>query len=101
GDARIGNMIFRDRRCVAVLDWEMATLGPPEMDLGWFLLLDRHHSEGIGVPRLAGLPGPAETVARYEERLGRRVAHLAFWELFAAWRFAVILRRVAQQMMHL
>ena len=37
GDARIGNMIFRDGRCVAVLDWEMATLGPPQMDLGWFL----------------------------------------------------------------
>src|SRR6185295_15576045 len=98
GDARIGNMIFRDGRCVAVLDWEMATLGNPEQDLGWWLFLDRHHSEGIGLPRLDGFPSREETVARYEELTRRRVRHLEFYELFAGFRFAVIMCRLAQML---
>jgi aminoglycoside phosphotransferase (APT) family kinase protein len=99
GDARIGNMVFRDGRCVAVLDWEMATLGPPEMDLGWFLYMDRHHCEGIDVPRLPGFPERDETVARWEARVGRPARDLAFWEAFAGFRFAAILTRVAEQML--
>ena len=35
GDSRIGNIIWDDFRCAAVLDWEMASLAQPEMDLGW------------------------------------------------------------------
>jgi len=96
GDARIGNMIFAGARCRAVLDWEMATLGNPEQDLAWWLFLDRHHSEGIGIERLAGLPGREETVARYEELMGRPVRHLDYYEVFAAFRFAVIMCRLWQ-----
>ena len=98
GDARVGNMIFRDGRCVAVLDWEMATLGPPEMDLGWFLFMDRHHSEGIGVPRLAGLADRAASIARWETRVGRAAEDVAFWEAFAAYRFTAIMMRLGHQM---
>lgn len=98
GDARIGNMIFREARCVAVLDWEMATLAPPEMDLGWFLYMDRHHSEGVGAPRLPGFPDRDETVTRWERHIGRRARDVTYWEVFAGFRFAAILTRVAQQM---
>jgi aminoglycoside phosphotransferase (APT) family kinase protein len=98
GDARIGNMIFDRGRCVAVLDWEMATLGNPEQDLAWWLFLDRHHSEGLGAPRLAGFPSREETVARYAELTGRPVRHLHYYEVFAAFRFAVIMIRVARQL---
>lgn len=98
GDARIGNMIFRDGRCVAVLDWEMATIGDPEMDLAWWLFLDRHHSEALGVPRLEGFPSVEATVARYEELLQRRMRHLRFYEIFAAFRFAIIMMRIAQML---
>lgn len=98
GDARIGNMIFRDGACVAVLDWEMATLGDPEMDLAWWLFLDRHHSEGLGLPRLAGFPSVEATIARYEELTQRRTRHLRFYEIFAAFRFAVIMMRVSQML---
>jgi len=98
GDSRIGNMVFQDGRCAAVLDWEMATLGPPEMDLAWFLFMDRHHGEGVGAARLAGFPERAETVARWEARVGRPARDLAWWEAFAGFRFAAILARVAQQM---
>jgi aminoglycoside phosphotransferase (APT) family kinase protein len=98
GDARLGNMIFRDGRCVAVLDWEMAALGSPEADLGWWLFFDHHHSAGCGAPRLAGFPSRAESVARYEEWTGHRVRHLEYYEIFAAFRFSVIMMRVAQQL---
>lgn len=101
GDARIGNMIFRDGRCVAVLDWEMATIAPPEMDLGWFLYMDRHHSEGVGAERLAGFPDRDATVARWERRIGRPARDVEYWEVFAGFRFATILARVGQQMVRL
>ena len=91
-------MIFRDGRCVAVLDWEMATLGPAEMDLGWFLFMDRHHSEGIETPRLPGFPGRAATIARWEAGVGRSAEHVEFWEAFCAWRFSVVMARVGDQM---
>jgi aminoglycoside phosphotransferase (APT) family kinase protein len=98
GDSRIGNMIFKEGRCTAVLDWEMVTLGDPIQDLAWWLFLDRHHSEGIGIPRLAGFPARGETVARYERLTGRKVETLHYYEVFAAFRFAVIMMRVAQMM---
>ncbi len=98
GDSRLGNMVFRDGRCVAVLDWEMATLANPVQDLAWWLFFDEHHSAGCGVPRLAGLPSPAETLARYQDRVGRALEHLAYYDVFAAFRFSVIMIRVATQL---
>ena len=47
----MGNMIFDDdMNVVAVLDWEMAWLGSPEIDLGWWVFFDRYYTEGIGAP---------------------------------------------------
>lgn len=94
GDSRIGNVIFRDFEPRAVLDWEMVTLGQPEVDLAWFLFFDRHHSEGYETPRLAGFPSREETIARYERLLGREMRDLAYYEVFAALRFAVIMARL-------
>ena len=98
GDARIGYIIFDGTRPAAVLDWEMVTLGSPEMDLGWSIFLDRHHSEGLEMPRLEGFPSYEESVARYEELSGHRVRYLHFYQVFAGFRFAVIMARIAQQM---
>jgi aminoglycoside phosphotransferase (APT) family kinase protein len=100
GDARIGNMIFRDYECIAVIDWEMATLGNPVQDLAWYIYLDRHHGEGIGVERLAGLPDRKETIARWESQTGLSAPAdlVEYYEIFAGLRFAVIMVRVANQM---
>jgi len=100
GDARIGNIIFDGTRPAAVLDWEMVTVGSPEADLAWSIFLDRHHSEGIEMPRLDGFPGYEDTVARYEQLTGHRVQHLHYYQVFAGFRFAVIMLRIAQQMVH-
>lgn len=96
GDARIGNIIYDQGSVVAVLDWEMATLGQPEEDLAWFLFLDRHHSEGCGAARLPGFPDAAATIARYERLTGRTLAHMDYYEVLSAMKFAVILARIGQ-----
>lgn len=98
GDSRIGNMIFDGFECRAVLDWEMVALGDPVQDLGWWLFLDRHHSEGVGVSRPPGFPDHAATIARWEELTGRRATHVDFYQVFAGLRFAVIMMRLAQLM---
>jgi hypothetical protein len=60
--------------------------------------MDRCFSEGIGVPRAAGMPGVSETVARWEQLVGRKAEHFAYYELFAAFRFAAIMSRLGGQM---
>ncbi|MFD0856369.1 phosphotransferase, partial [Actinomadura adrarensis] len=98
GDSRIGNIIFRDGRPRAVLDWEMAVLGAPEEDLAWFMFIDKHHSQGMEVPRLAGFPSYEATVARYEELLGRPMRNLEYYEILSGFKFAVIMARIGQAM---
>ncbi len=96
GDSRVGNMIFDSstHECAAVLDWEMTTIGPPEEDLGWWLFLDLHHSQGTGVPRLPGFPTHEETEARYAELIGRPLSDMHFWKVFAGYRFSVVMMRI-------
>jgi aminoglycoside phosphotransferase (APT) family kinase protein len=96
GDARVGNVMYDDEgNRLAVLDWEMVGLGAPAQDVAWALFLDRHHSEGCDTPRLDGFPSTEETIARYEERSGIRLRDLEFYEVFAAFRFCVIMARLA------
>ncbi len=95
GDSRIGNIIWDDFRAVAVLDWEMASLAQPEMDLGWWLYFDRQFSEGLGVPRPAGFGAHQETIDRHSERMGRPMRDVFFYEIFAGFRFAVIMYRLS------
>ncbi len=96
GDARIGNVMYDgEGRRLAVLDWEMVALGSPSQDVAWAWFLDRHHSEGCGVPRLEGFPSKEATVARYESRSGLQLREMDFYEVFAAFRFCVIMGKLA------
>jgi aminoglycoside phosphotransferase (APT) family kinase protein len=99
GDCRIGNMIFDDFVCRAVLDWEMVSLGGPLQDLGWWLFLDRFHSEGYGVPRLEGLGSREETIAIWEERVGP-TTDLEWYEVYAGFKFAMIMIKLSQLFEH-
>jgi aminoglycoside phosphotransferase (APT) family kinase protein len=94
GDSRLPNMIFRDDAVVGVLDWEMAFLGDPEADLGWWLFMDWHHCEGAGNVRLPGFPSREETIARYQELTGIAATHVLYNEVLAALRFGAILVKV-------
>jgi len=96
GDARINNQLFGpDYEVRAVVDWEMVTLADPMMDLGWWLFLDRHFHEGMPAPRMEGFPTREDVVAFYEQASGRQARDLAFYEVFAGLRFAVIMVRIA------
>lgn len=97
GDARIGNLIYRDATPVAVLDWEMATVGPPELDLGWFVYLHRFFQD---LAELAGLPGLPDFLRRedverrYAETSGRTPRDMDFYTAYAAIVHGVIMYRI-------
>ncbi len=96
GDARIGNLLFADDRTVAsVLDWEMATIGPAETDLAWFLALDELTTYFVK-RTVPGFGDRAAVVGRYEAALGRAVVDLEWHEIFALVRSTAINDRQAR-----
>lgn len=95
GDAKLGNCLFNEGELVGVLDFEQATLASPVDDLAWWLMLDDSLSRGYGVPRLAGLPSRAESIAVWERASGFEARHLDYYEVYAAWRMAFVMARIA------
>jgi aminoglycoside phosphotransferase (APT) family kinase protein len=96
GDARVGNMVFADDLSVAaLLDWEGATLGPPGIDLGWWLMFEDFLCEAQGLDRLAGVPDRAGIIARYHELGGADVDDVAWYELVACVVMTLINSRLA------
>jgi aminoglycoside phosphotransferase (APT) family kinase protein len=93
GDARLGNLVFGDRlEVVAVLDWEMALLGPAELDLGWYLFLDRIMLRFT--PQLEGFGERDAAIRTYEGYLGRSIEDLHWYEAWAGVRAAAINHRL-------
>jgi aminoglycoside phosphotransferase (APT) family kinase protein len=93
GDARLGNMLFRDFEPVAVLDWEMATVGPREVDLAWMVFLHRFFQDLAQRFEMPGLPDfmdRDEIAAQYESATGHTPIALDWYEVFAALRFAIV-----------
>jgi aminoglycoside phosphotransferase (APT) family kinase protein len=90
GDARPANAVFRDFRLVALLDWELATLGPRELDLFWFLEMNAMRARGRPLP---GFPGEAEAVAQYEAMAGVHIREPAWFRHFSALKVAVLMLR--------
>jgi aminoglycoside phosphotransferase (APT) family kinase protein len=93
GDSRLGNIMFRDFRPVAALDWEMAALGPREIDLAWMIFLHRFFAdltEQFGMPGIPGFMAPERIAAMYEAASGHEVRDLHWHEVFGALRFAIV-----------
>lgn len=95
GDAKLGNCLFQDAALVGVLDFEQATLASPVDDLAWWLMLDESLSAGYGVPRLPSLPSREQTIAAWERASGFDATHLEYHEVYAAWRMAFVMARIA------
>jgi aminoglycoside phosphotransferase (APT) family kinase protein len=100
GDGRIGNMMFRDNEVVAVLDWEMAAVAPPEVDLGWMCYLHLFFQDlavDLGVPGLPDMFRPVDVRAAYTAAAGHPVGDLTWHIAYAAMRHGVIMRRVTER----
>jgi aminoglycoside phosphotransferase (APT) family kinase protein len=92
GDPRPGNIVYADDYSVAAaLDWEMASVGPPEADLGWWLMMDEFARIGAEGDVLDGFPSKARTVQIYEQASGHPLQDLAYFELLASVRLAITL----------
>jgi aminoglycoside phosphotransferase (APT) family kinase protein len=103
GDYRLDNtMLAPDDpgRIVAVLDWEMSTLGDPLTDLALLLVYwdgggaDLPFASTRGVSQVRGFMPASEVITRYAERSGRSIEHLDFYVVFALYKLAVILEGI-------
>ncbi|MEY3319737.1 MAG: hypothetical protein RL393_317 [Actinomycetota bacterium] len=103
GDWRIDNMVFDldQKRLVGVLDWELATVGDPLMDLGSALAywVDRDDDLEFASLRrqpshLEGMPTRREFIAKYLELSGRKCGDFTFYEVFGLFRLTVIIQQI-------
>jgi aminoglycoside phosphotransferase (APT) family kinase protein len=96
GDARVGNIIFADDLSVAaMLDWEGAALGPPELDVTWWVMFDEFLCETQGLQRLPGVPDRRGTFDRYEAISATTLRHVVYYEVLAGLQLALINSRLA------
>jgi aminoglycoside phosphotransferase (APT) family kinase protein len=100
GDARVGNILYRDYTPIGVLDWEMATLGPREVDLAWMIFLHEFFHDmavGFGLPGMTDFLQRDSVIAEYEELTGHTVRNLDWFEVYAALRFAIVSIRTSKR----
>jgi aminoglycoside phosphotransferase (APT) family kinase protein len=91
GDSTPSNVMFAaDGSVNALIDWELAALGPSELDLAWWLYFDDLFSRRFGVDRLEGLPTRDETIAIWETAVGRKAEHLDYYDVVVALRMALV-----------
>jgi aminoglycoside phosphotransferase (APT) family kinase protein len=100
GDYRLGNTMFAldaPARLIAILDWEMATIGDPLADLGYLMSHWLQPGEDMGrftlhtVTTLPGFPTRAELVDRYAARAGFSIPDLNWYVTLALWKAVVFM----------
>jgi aminoglycoside phosphotransferase (APT) family kinase protein len=101
GDYKLDNVLFSPAappQLLAVVDWEMATIGDPLVDLAWAMIFH----PGPGATMALGMSGPetfspdlvppaGELIDRYAARSGRDVGAMAWYDVFARWKLAIVL----------
>jgi aminoglycoside phosphotransferase (APT) family kinase protein len=103
-DYKFDNVVLDEKdltRLVAVLDWEMCTLGDPLMDLGctlaYWIQADDHESLKSFVPGPTYLPGNLtrnELIERYATTSGRNIQHVLFYYCYGLYKLAVIVQQI-------
>jgi aminoglycoside phosphotransferase (APT) family kinase protein len=101
GDYKLDNVLFAESappELLAVVDWEMASIGDPLVDLAWAMIF---HPGPEGTMPLGtasppafdrtGLPSAAALVARYGERTARDVSRIDWYDVFSRWKLAIVL----------
>jgi aminoglycoside phosphotransferase (APT) family kinase protein len=102
GDYRLGNVMLGNEppaKVVAIFDWELSTIGDPLADLGYFTVTwtQAGDPEDVGfgslnaATRREGFMRRDELIARYEERSGRSMSALNWYQALALWKAAVFM----------
>jgi aminoglycoside phosphotransferase (APT) family kinase protein len=103
GDSRIGNVMYRDFRPCAVLDWEMAALGPRELDLAWMIYAHAVFEDLARVFELPGMPqflGMDDVASTYESLTGYTPRDLDFYTAYAAVQWGIVFVRTGLRAVH-
>jgi aminoglycoside phosphotransferase (APT) family kinase protein len=103
GDSRIGNVMYRDFRPCAVLDWEMAALGPRELDLAWMIYAHAVFEDLARVFELPGMPqflGMDDVASTYESVTGYTPRDLDFYTAYAAVQWGIVFVRTGLRAVH-
>ena len=98
GDSRVGNVLYSDFRPVAVLDWEMAVLGPREMDVAWIIFAHMVFQELAGLAGLQGLPDfmrEDDVKATYTAHTGVELADLHWFYVYSGVIWACVFMRTS------
>jgi len=100
GDARIGNILYDGYRPTAVLDWEMAGLGPRELDVAWMIFSHRVFQEIANAVGFDGMPDfmrPEDVIDTYERESGRQLRDIAFYGTYAALQWGIVFMRTGKR----
>ena len=103
GDSRIGNVLYQDFKPAAVLDWEMATVGPREFDVAWIIYAHMVFQE---LGSMAGLPGLPDVLreedvrATYREHSGVEVGDLKWFYVYSGVVWACVFMRTGARRVH-
>lgn len=98
GDFHLKNVLIRpdDAEIAAVIDWELATIGDPLLDLGWLLATWRDQGAPASQAQIVvepwdGFPTPAELIAHYGAVSGRDVSRANWYAVLACYKLAILL----------
>ncbi|MBR0684342.1 phosphotransferase family protein [Bradyrhizobium manausense] len=97
GDYHLANVMFRKNgpELAAIVDWELATIGDPLLDMGWIIAtwpgVDGHTIAEFGIKPWGGFPSIGDLVDRYREGSQRDTTHIRWYGVLACYKLGVIL----------
>ena len=101
GDYKMDNVLYAETsppRLLAVVDWEMASIGDPLVDLAWAMIFHPEPGKPMGLGGsgdrafdLGLVPSQASLLERYAAASGRDLGAMAWYEVFSRWKLAIVL----------
>ena len=104
GDYHFANVMYAwdSARLVAIVDWEMGTVGDPKLDLGWVVQswpadTSAADTSGASYVDMRGMPSRDDLLAHYADASGRQVDDIDYYVVLARWKLAIVLEQGFQR----